>query len=130
MSTACYISNRAYVRKGLDKTPYKLYKGRKPNISHLRIFGSKCYIHNNGKVNLGKFDPKVDVGIFIGYSLRSKAYRMYNMRTRTVEESMHVIFYENSSWNRSTEDDENLKISKSSSSSPPVRNTNHESKRA
>ena len=94
MSTACYISNRAYVRKGLDKTPYELYKGRKPNISHLRIFGSKCYVHNNGKVNLGKFDPKADVGMFIGYSLRSKAYRVYNMRTRVVEESMHVVFDE------------------------------------
>ena len=69
---------------------------------------------------MGKFDPKADVGIFIGYSLRSKAYRMYNMRTRTVEESMHVVFYENSSWKRSTEDDENLKILNPSSSSPPV----------
>ena len=53
MSTACYISNRAYVRKGLDKTPYELYKGRKPNINHLIIFGSKCYIHNNGKGKSG-----------------------------------------------------------------------------
>ena len=96
MSTACYISNRAYICKGLDKTPYELYKGRKLNISHLKIFGSKCYIHNNGKVNLAKFDPKANVGIFIGYSLRSKTYRMYNMRTRTVEESMHVVFDETS----------------------------------
>ena len=68
---------------------------------------------------MGKFDPKADVGIFIGYSLRSKAYRMYNMRTRTVEESMHVVFDENPSWEGSTEDDEKLKISKPSSSSPP-----------
>ena len=60
MSTACYISNRAYVRKGLDKTPYELYKGRKPNISHLRIFGSKCYVHNNGKVNLDRKSTRLN----------------------------------------------------------------------
>ena len=53
MSTACYISNRAYIRKGVQKTPYEIYKGRKPNLSHLRVFGSKCFIHNNDKVNLG-----------------------------------------------------------------------------
>ena len=120
MSTACYISNRAYVRKGLDKTPYELYKGRKPNISHLRIFGSKCFIHNNGKVNIGKFDPKADTGIFIGYSLRSKAYRIYNLRTRTIEESMHVVFDENSSWKKSRDEDDQLIISKPSSSSTPL----------
>ena len=63
---------------------------------------------------MGKFDPKADVGIFIGYSLRSKAYRIYNMRTKTVEESMHVVFDENPSWEGSTGDDEIPKISKPS----------------
>ena len=92
MSTACYISNRAYIRKGVQKTLYELYKGRKPNLSHLRVFGSKCFIHNNDKVNLGKFDAKSDIGIFIGYSNRSKAYRVYNKRNQTVEESVRVVF--------------------------------------
>ena len=78
MSTACYISNRAYIHKKLDKTPYELYKGRKHNLSHLHIFGCKCFIHNNGKDNLRKFNPKSDEGIFFGYSNRSKAYRVYN----------------------------------------------------
>ncbi|KAH9698155.1 hypothetical protein KPL71_023904 [Citrus sinensis] len=44
--------------------------------------------------NLGKFDPKFDVGIFLGYSNSSKAYRVYNKRTLVVEESMHVTFDE------------------------------------
>ncbi|KAH9783541.1 hypothetical protein KPL71_009348 [Citrus sinensis] len=44
--------------------------------------------------NLGKFDPKSDVGIFLGYSNSSKAYRVYNKRTLVVEESMHVTFDE------------------------------------
>ena len=85
MSTACYISNRAYLRKKLNKTPYEIYKGRKPNLTHLHIFGCKCFVHNNGKNNLGKFDPKSDKGIFLGYSNRSKAYRVFNKRTRIVK---------------------------------------------
>lgn len=64
MSTTCYISNGAYIRKGLDKTLYELYKGRKPNASHLKVFGSKCFIDNNEKTNLNKFDRKADTGIF------------------------------------------------------------------
>ncbi|KAH9670880.1 hypothetical protein KPL70_017145 [Citrus sinensis] len=44
--------------------------------------------------NLGKFDPKSNVGIFLSYSNSSKAYRVYNKRTLVVEESMHVTFDE------------------------------------
>ncbi|XP_070040368.1 uncharacterized protein [Nicotiana tomentosiformis] len=47
---------------------------------------------NNGKDNLGKFDPKSDEGIFLGYSLSSRAYRVYNKRTLCIEESIHVVF--------------------------------------
>jgi len=43
---------------------------------------------------LGKFDEKADLGIFIGYSLTSHAYRVYNKRWMTVEESVHVVFDE------------------------------------
>ena len=107
MSTACYISNRAYLRKKLNKTPYELYKGRKPNLTHLHIFGCKCFAHNNGKDNLGKFDPKSDEGIFIGYSNRSKAYRIFDKRTRLVEESIHVVFCE-SKINGSLDDDDEV----------------------
>ena len=48
----------------------------------------------NTKDNIGKFDPKSDVGIFLGYSNTSKAYRVYNKRTMVVEVSMHVTFNE------------------------------------
>ena len=43
---------------------------------------------------MGKFDEKADLGIFIGYSLTSYAYRIYNKRLMTVEESIHVVFDE------------------------------------
>ncbi|KAK2403095.1 putative mitochondrial protein [Trifolium repens] len=94
ISTASYVLNRAIIRPILDKTPYEILKGRKPNLSHLRSFGCKCFILNNGKENLGKFDPKADEGIFLGYSLSSKAYRVYNKRLQIVEESVHVNFDE------------------------------------
>ncbi|CAJ2637485.1 unnamed protein product [Trifolium pratense] len=101
VSTACYVSNRVIIRPILKKTPYELFKGRKPNISHFHIFGCKCFVLNNDKDNLGKFDEKSDEGIFLGYSLTSKAYRIYNKRTLTIEESMHVSFDES---NTSKED--------------------------
>ena len=94
VNTACYIMNRALIRPILKKPPYELYNGRKPNISHLHVFGCKCFVLSNGKDNLGKFDAKFDVGIFLGYSLQSKAYRIYNKRTMNIEESIHVTFDE------------------------------------
>jgi len=49
---------------------------------------------NNGKENLGKFDSKSDEAIFLGCSLTSKAYTIFNRRTLNVEESMQVVFDE------------------------------------
>ena len=94
VSTSCYVMNKVLIRPILKKTPYEVFNGRKPNINHLRVFGCSCFVLNNGKENLGKFDEKADLGIFIGYSLTSHAYRIYNKRLMTVEESFHVVFYE------------------------------------
>ncbi|GJV61457.1 ribonuclease H-like domain-containing protein [Tanacetum coccineum] len=44
---------------------------------------------------LGKFDEKADEGFFVGYSINSKAFRVFNTRTRKVEENLHVDFLEN-----------------------------------
>ncbi|KAH9763597.1 Integrase catalytic domain-containing protein [Citrus sinensis] len=93
VNTACYVLNRVLIRPNLNKTPYELWKERKPNIGYFKVFGCKCFVLNT-KDNLGKFDPKSDVGIFLGYSNSSKAYRVYNKRTLVVEESMHVTFDE------------------------------------
>jgi len=94
VSTACYVMNRVLIRPILKKTPYELFNGRKPNIVHLKVCGCKCYILNNGKENLGKFDEKADNGIFLGYFLSSHAYRVYNKRLMTIEKSIHVVFDE------------------------------------
>ena len=63
VNTACYVFNRVLIRPILNKTPYELSKGRRPILSHLKVFGCKCFILNNDKENLGKFDAKVDEGI-------------------------------------------------------------------
>ncbi|RDY10144.1 hypothetical protein CR513_05387, partial [Mucuna pruriens] len=75
----------------LKKTPYELLKDRQPNISYFHPFGCECFILNT-KDNLGIFDPKLDEGTFLRYFDVSKAYRVYNSRTLTVEESIHVRF--------------------------------------
>ena len=62
------------------------------------------FYNNNDKVNLGKFDAKSDIGIFIGYSNRSKAYRVYNIINHTIEESIHVVFDEVTPDKRSEDD--------------------------
>jgi len=94
MNTANYVLNRCLIRPILKRTPYELFKAKRLNISHLKPFGCKCFVHNNGKNNLGKFDARSDEGIFVRYSMHSKAYRIFNKRTRAIEESIHVIFDE------------------------------------
>ena len=84
LNTSCYIINRCMIKPILNKTPYELFKGRKLNIMHLRIFGCKWYVHNNGKDALGKFDPRSDEAIFLGYCSHSKAYKVFNNRTLCV----------------------------------------------
>jgi len=96
--TAGYVLNRTLIRPILKKTPYEMYKGRKPCVGHLRVFECKCFILNNGKYNLGKFDGKSDERIHIGYALNGHAYQIFNKRFLIVEESMHVMFDESDNY--------------------------------
>jgi hypothetical protein len=93
INTSCYILNHVTLRLDLKKTPYELWRSRKPNILYLKVFGSKCFILNT-KDNLNKFDSKSNVGILTGYFFSSKAYRIYNNRTLWLEKSMHFVFEE------------------------------------
>ena len=94
INTSCYILNRRFIRPILMKTPYDLWMGRKPSISYFHTFGCKCFILNNGKENLTKFDLRSDEGILMGYLITSKGYRVHNKRTLVIEESIHVVFNE------------------------------------
>ncbi|GJU67574.1 ribonuclease H-like domain-containing protein [Tanacetum coccineum] len=69
VNTACYVQNRVLVIKPHNKTPYELF--------------------------LGKFDGKSDDGLFVGYSINSKAFRVFNTRTIFVEENLHINFLQN-----------------------------------
>ncbi|GJU26469.1 putative ribonuclease H-like domain-containing protein [Tanacetum coccineum] len=93
VNTACYVQNRVLVIKPHNKTPYELFLGRKPALSFMRPFGCPVTILNTID-HLGKFDGKADEGFFVGYSTNSKAFRVFNSRTRIVEENMHVKFSE------------------------------------
>jgi len=88
-----YGLNRELIKPILKKTRYEIFKGRTV-LNHLKVFRCKCFISNNGKEQLGKFDAKADEGIFLGYAINSHAYRVYNKRLMIVEESMHVVFNE------------------------------------
>ena len=79
-----------YFRPDSKKTPYELWRGKKPVVKYFRIFGSDCYILRD-RENLEKFDAKSDKGYFLGYSSTSKAYKVYNLRTKTVMESSNVV---------------------------------------
>ena len=106
---ACYILNRALIRSIIKKTSYELWKDRKPILDYFHTFGCRCFIHNNDKDNLKKFDPKSDEGIFLGYSTSSKAYRVFNKRTLVVEESIYAVFDESRNQsNHPIEDEENI----------------------
>nr|GEW07261.1 retrovirus-related Pol polyprotein from transposon TNT 1-94 [Tanacetum cinerariifolium] len=94
VNTACYVQNRVLVNKSHNKTPYELFNGRSPAIGFLKPFGCHVMILNTLD-NLGKFEEKGDQGYFIGYSMSSKAFRVFNKRTRRVEENLHVEFLEN-----------------------------------
>ncbi|GKA47803.1 retrovirus-related pol polyprotein from transposon TNT 1-94 [Tanacetum coccineum] len=85
--------NRSLVIPRHEKTPYHIINGRKPSVKFFYIFGSLCYIVRNGE-NLDKIKEKGDACIFLGYSTKSRAYRVYNKRTRVIVNTIHVNFDE------------------------------------
>jgi hypothetical protein len=93
VNTACYASNRQFPHLLLAKTPYELLNGKKPDVSFFRVFGCKYYIYKK-RHHLGKFQRRCDIGFLLGYSLKSKAYRVFNHATGMVEETYDVEFDE------------------------------------
>nr|GEZ52041.1 ribonuclease H-like domain, reverse transcriptase, RNA-dependent DNA polymerase [Tanacetum cinerariifolium] len=94
VNIACYVQNRVLVNKSHNKTPYELFNGRTPAIGFLKPFGCHVMILNTLD-NLRKFEAKGDEGYFIGYLMSSKAFRVFNERTKRVEENLHIEFLEN-----------------------------------
>nr|GEV48313.1 ribonuclease H-like domain-containing protein [Tanacetum cinerariifolium] len=101
VNTACYVQNRVLVNKSQNKTLYELFNGRTPAKGFLKPFSCHVMILNTLD-NLGKFEAKGDEGYLIGYSMSSKAFRVFNKRTRRVEENLHVEFLENQAIKKGT----------------------------
>ncbi|GJZ68092.1 ribonuclease H-like domain-containing protein [Tanacetum coccineum] len=92
VNTACYVQNRVLVVKPHNKTTYELFRGRTPSLSFMKPFGCHVTILNTLD-HLSRFDGKSDDRFFVGYSLNNKAFGVYNIRTRKVEENLHVRFF-------------------------------------
>jgi hypothetical protein len=92
ISTACYISNRFFLRSILNLTPFELRFGCKPYVSHLGPFGCKCFILKHG--NLDKFESRSFDDILLGYTPHGRSYRLFNLETNTIIESCVMTFDE------------------------------------
>jgi hypothetical protein len=80
VTTVVYIMNRAPTATVHGMTPAEKFKGKKPDVSHLKVFGYITYVHVPHEKR-SKLDPKVEKCIFIGYSLKQKGYRCFNPST-------------------------------------------------
>ena len=98
--TTMYVQNRTPHRVLENKTPKEVFSGKKPEFSHLRIFGCLVYIHIP-KEKRTKLDPSGKKGIFVGYSESSKAYRIYFPGFKKIDIRRDVTFDEDSSYIKS-----------------------------
>jgi hypothetical protein len=91
VNTACYVSNRIYLRVHNKKTCYELMHGRTPKVSHFHVFGCKCSILKKG-MKSDKFGARTVDGIFLGYASHSRAFRVLNLETNRIVETCEVTF--------------------------------------
>jgi hypothetical protein len=93
VNTACYVSNRIYLRVHKKETCYELMHSRTPKVSHIHVFGCKCFILKKEK-KLDKFEARSVDGIFFGYASHSRAYHVLNLETNQIVETCKVTFDE------------------------------------
>nr|GEV73115.1 integrase, catalytic region, zinc finger, CCHC-type, peptidase aspartic, catalytic [Tanacetum cinerariifolium] len=93
IATASFTQNHSIIHKHFNKTPYELINKRKPNIKFFHVFRCRCYLLNDYD-DVGKLKAKGDIGVFVGYSKASAAFRVYNKPTRKIHESVNVNFDE------------------------------------
>jgi hypothetical protein len=80
---ACYLINRSPSSTLDEKTPHEVWNGKKPSLTHLRVFGCDAYVHIP-KENKSKLDKKDEKCIFIGYKDGLKGYKLWNPETKKV----------------------------------------------
>ena len=106
INTAAYLRNRSPTSSlNNDSTPYEIWFGRKPNVGHLRVIGSKVFVHIPA-FKRRKFDSKSKVGILVGYASQYKGYRVYDPEKEVTEVTRDLKFFETSFVDFTTEEDE------------------------
>lgn len=93
IATAAYVVNRSPTKSLEEMTPYEMWTGRKPVLSHMRIFGSESMVHIP-KERRQKWDKKSEKMIFVGYCDNTKGYRVMHPKTHQVMKSRDVVFFE------------------------------------
>ena len=96
VNTACYVLNRVILQQSETRTPFEKWFNRKPEIKHLRVFGTQAFI-NIPKEKRKKFDPKSKKVIVVGYDGESSNYRLWDNKANRIYISSNVDFNENSS---------------------------------
>ena len=109
LSTAAYMINRSPTKALDDKTPFEAWYGKKPNVSHLRVFGCSAYTHVP-KDQRKKLDSKAKGCIFLGYATSRKGYRLYDQKTSSIVHSRDVVFNELSRGYKSASEGETRQI--------------------
>ena len=94
IATAAYLRNRVPTRSLKKITPYERWYGRKPDLSHIKVFGCMCYAYIPDTNRKGKLSKKAEKLCFIGYSLKTKGYRLIDEGTSKVLVRRDVIFNE------------------------------------
>ena len=96
-NTVIFLLNRLPTRAVEKKTPFEAWFGVKPILKNLKVFGCLCFSHVP-QVKRDKLGEKAEPGIFVGYSLVSKAYRIYQPQIKKMITSRDVQFLEEEQW--------------------------------
>ena len=91
--TAVIIRNRSPTTAVQHMTPHECFYGKKPDVSNFKIFGCTAYMHISNQERR-KWDAKSVKCIFIGYSINSKGYRLWDPKARRIHVSRDVVFFE------------------------------------
>ena len=95
-NTTIYLMNHCTTSGVHNITPHEKFYGKKPDLSHVRIFGSIAFVHIPDEKQQ-KLDHKSEKCILVGYSYEQKGYKCFNPSTRKVRVSRHVVFNESAS---------------------------------
>ena len=107
--TVVYVQNRFPHRVLGMSTPEEAFSSKKPDISHLKIFGSPVYIHVM-KDARKKLEPTAEVGIFVGYTKTPHNYHVYFLDSRKTVVRWDIKFHEEKAMKCSPEREPNLHV--------------------